>query len=189
MMQELLTYWPLAVFGQAMGVALAWNIDTTLWMWRRFEIAILVANLFGGIYLLVVALSHFQSWHSSILLLTNAEKLLIPPLCWQLIVTGIQGRQLKISLRTAFFAALMNSVVFACALHISSLLIVFLFAVVSMVSMFVLEFDASSGFSVFGLFYLGSATVSHALLALFRPTIYGTWHAWRQNSEKNRPMR
>lgn len=178
-MRDSLTVLSPVILAQAFGVALAWGVDALSWKWRRYEKTVFALNFFGLVTLpltafyplVIVFLWDFFS-------LANVATVLGALLFWLLCVAWVQKQQMTLSLRATFCGALMQLLCFGWILGGSFLLAIPL-----------LIFLPDGLFDRMTLVWLVSATLTYALLSLFRPTISAMATALRQSFRKNRPLR
>lgn len=165
-MGDWLSFLPLifsVTIAQALGVGLAWGADVLSWKWRQDGKRLFAFNLL----ILAALLPNILAPRALALLLTAT-------LFWLLLVAAVQKCQWKITFNTALFKVLVQLSCFYLVLAGLAWLIIIK-----------MRFNDDTLNSV----GFVSALLSYALLSLFRPTIYGTWNAWRQNSGKNRRVR
>ena len=184
-MRELSIFLLFVIVAQGLGVGLALGADAASCKWRPSEFVIVTLNciclmvLFPSIAALLLQFSSacfpsFLAIESPFLLpiiVLSASLLLF---FWLFLVAWVQKIQLKISLRAAFSEALLQFSFFTWAMSCAVMLL-------SAIWLFLEE--------EFVIIWLVSTILTYALLSLFRPTLYGTWNLWRENSRKNRPLR
>ena len=175
-MQELLFHWALVILAQALSIGLTLRVDAVSWKWRRDAEKVAEINLVFLIGLLAVALL----FHVAESLPPNFVAMFALSLLWLFIAAGVQSRQNSITFHATFYAALMQFFCFACVFFLCSF------------SRFAFLWIASSPRPLSAaMAFIGplSALLTYALLSLFRPTIYGAWHAWRQTFRKQLKLR
>ncbi len=165
MMEKFLGFIIGIVIAQTLGVLMTWKIESKSWNWRPLS-DISVSNfatdclravgLFALFLLLIFGMS--------------APWFFAPPLLWLLLVARVQKRQLNVSFSDAFCGALLQFGCFGLLLFCGGFL----------ASIFRWFLNFGSFLTV----WLVSAMLTHALLSLFRPTIYGTLDTYRQTTGK-----
>lgn len=158
------------IVAQAIGVSLAWGVDAVSWKWRQNgksdEKRVFDWSVIGLASLLPLSAPLYYEFLSP--LIASAASVFL--LFWLFVVAWVQKQQLKISLRAAVFGAVFQLVCLSFALGGCFLLMICFWLYVN---------------DSLALIWLTTTVLTYALLSLFRPTIYGTWNAWRQNSRKN----
>jgi hypothetical protein len=103
-----------------------WGADTLTWKWRDDEAATFSLNLFCAAVLLPIAvLQALEAWG-----FWQVFSALTLTLVWMLFVACVQRKQFAISLRAAFFGALMQMFCFVlalCCFALCCVLVIFLF--------------------------------------------------------------
>lgn len=171
---------PPILFVQALGVALAWGADALSWKWRGKREVVFYLNLVSLVVLFpLCAPLGRHPWSAETII-----KWLAAAACWLVILALVQRKQVEISLRAAFFGAQMQLWCFVWSLYGG-------FGILISFPISAFRVFPASSLLPYWLFlvWLVSATLTYALLSLFRPTISAMANALRQSLKKDRPLR